>query len=148
MVIMALKQGKKMVCEYTEDFKRHATKVQWWPDGVLAEQYYLGLHPEIRETVLRSVHPVTLNAWMCEAVDAESWLQMIQIDNAATQPRGGASLMKTKISKPKEGVRETHLKQGLCLQCGEADHFVITCPGALPPPPVRKEAEKKHLDTL
>ncbi|KAL8183572.1 UNVERIFIED_CONTAM: hypothetical protein K2H54_045378 [Gekko kuhli] len=64
----ALKQGWKTVCEYTEDFKRH-TKVQGWPDGV---QYRLGLHPEIRETILRSLHPVTLNAWMREAADAES----------------------------------------------------------------------------
>ncbi|KAL8181929.1 UNVERIFIED_CONTAM: hypothetical protein K2H54_034894 [Gekko kuhli] len=40
----------------------HAAKVQEWPDGVLAEQYHLGLHPEIQETILRSVHSVALNA--------------------------------------------------------------------------------------
>ncbi|KAL8190614.1 UNVERIFIED_CONTAM: hypothetical protein K2H54_056261 [Gekko kuhli] len=49
------RQGKKTVREYTEEFKRQAAKIQGWPDGVLAKQYRLRLHPDIREMVLRTV---------------------------------------------------------------------------------------------
>ncbi|KAL8172747.1 UNVERIFIED_CONTAM: hypothetical protein K2H54_016255, partial [Gekko kuhli] len=101
-----LKQGRKTIRKYTEDFKWHAAKVQRWPDGVLAEQYCLGLHPEIRETILHNVHPVALNAWMRETANAESRLQMIQIDNATTQSKGAPSLARPKASKPKEGLCE------------------------------------------
>ncbi|KAL8203645.1 UNVERIFIED_CONTAM: hypothetical protein K2H54_058670 [Gekko kuhli] len=47
---------------------------------------------------------------------------------------------------PKKRVRETRMKQGQCLWCGEVGHFTATYPG-VPPPPARKEVEKKHLDT-
>ncbi|KAL8190678.1 UNVERIFIED_CONTAM: hypothetical protein K2H54_058910 [Gekko kuhli] len=94
-----LKQGWKTMLEYSEEFKRYVAKVQGWLDGVLAEQYFLGLSTELSETMLGSVHPISLNAWMREAADVESHLQMIQIDNA-----GGTPGVKPKQVKPKEGV--------------------------------------------
>ncbi|KAL8175483.1 UNVERIFIED_CONTAM: hypothetical protein K2H54_026253 [Gekko kuhli] len=47
------------------------------------EQYRLRLHHEIRETILCTVHPVSLLIWR-EAADSESRLQTIRIDNATT----------------------------------------------------------------
>ncbi|KAL8206973.1 UNVERIFIED_CONTAM: hypothetical protein K2H54_038239 [Gekko kuhli] len=38
---------KKTVCEYTKEFRRQAAMIQGWPDGVLAEQYQMGLNPDI-----------------------------------------------------------------------------------------------------
>lgn len=67
-----------------EEFKCQATKIRGWPNEVLAEQYCLGFHPEVQETVLHSIHPVSLNAWIPKAVDAETRLRTIKIDNATT----------------------------------------------------------------
>ncbi|KAL8163020.1 UNVERIFIED_CONTAM: hypothetical protein K2H54_000283 [Gekko kuhli] len=50
----------------------------------LAEHYRVSLNPEIRETVLRSVDPRSLRAWMQEAEGAENRLH---IDIAAMEIR-------------------------------------------------------------
>ncbi|KAL8182851.1 UNVERIFIED_CONTAM: hypothetical protein K2H54_003762 [Gekko kuhli] len=139
------RQRKKTVCEYTEEFKWQAVKIQGWPDGVLAEQYWLGLHLDIRETILRTVQPVSLLAWMREAADAESCLRTTWIDNAVTLGKGPSGTLKPKTpSRPMERVRDQHMKQSLCLKCGEPGHFVATCLGL---GAVKKSPEKVHTNT-
>ncbi|KAL8165941.1 UNVERIFIED_CONTAM: hypothetical protein K2H54_056952 [Gekko kuhli] len=114
----------------------------WW---VLAKQYHLGLNQEICETVLHSMQPVSQLARMREATDAESRLKTIQIDNAFTLGKGSPSTPKPKtIAKPKEGVREQHMKQDLCLKCGEPGHFTTACLG---PAGMKKGPLKVHIDT-
>ncbi|KAL8187066.1 UNVERIFIED_CONTAM: hypothetical protein K2H54_031611 [Gekko kuhli] len=71
-------------------------------DGMMVE-----LHPGIRETVLCSVHPISLLASMREAADAESHLRTIWIDNATTLGKGILTTLKPKTpSRQKEGGSE------------------------------------------
>ncbi|KAL8168418.1 UNVERIFIED_CONTAM: hypothetical protein K2H54_004185 [Gekko kuhli] len=80
--------------------------------------------------ILCTVHPVSLLAWMREAADAESHLKTIRIDNAVTLGKGTPMTCKPKTpSRQKEGVWEQHMKQDLCLKCGEPGHFTAACPG-------------------
>ncbi|KAL8194187.1 UNVERIFIED_CONTAM: hypothetical protein K2H54_003554 [Gekko kuhli] len=74
-------------------------KIQGWPDGVMAEHYHLGLHPEIRDMTLHTTHPVALNARMQEATDVE----MIKIDDTRAHAQSGTPVMKAKVSNPPEG---------------------------------------------
>ncbi|KAL8211764.1 UNVERIFIED_CONTAM: hypothetical protein K2H54_015787 [Gekko kuhli] len=141
--LRTFRQRNKLMHEYSKKFKRQVAKIQGCPDGVLAEQYRLGLHPDIWETILHSIHPVSLLAWMREVVDAESHLRTIRIDNAATLGKGAPVAPRLKTSsRQKEGVQDQRMKQGLCLKCGEAGHFAAVYPGQSATGTAKKGPEK------
>ncbi|KAL8175599.1 UNVERIFIED_CONTAM: hypothetical protein K2H54_001010 [Gekko kuhli] len=109
-----------------------------------AADWYVSLH-----TILHSIHPVSLLAWMREAADADSHLRTIRIDNAATLGKRIPAMLKPKTpSRQKKGVREQRMKQGLCLKCGEAGNFTATCPEPGTLSAAKKGLEKKWVDTL
>ncbi|KAL8181285.1 UNVERIFIED_CONTAM: hypothetical protein K2H54_052291 [Gekko kuhli] len=95
---------------------------EWTPN-------YEELQPtEIRETILQSIRPVWFNAWVREAADKEAHLQMIKIDTPTPAPQASIASGKGKGSKLKMEVRDLCMKQGLCLQCGEAGHYANLLP--------------------
>ncbi|KAL8220374.1 UNVERIFIED_CONTAM: hypothetical protein K2H54_044509 [Gekko kuhli] len=113
--LRTLKQGKRIVHEYIEELQRYATKVHGWPDGILAEQYRVGLHPEIHEMILRSIHPISFMAWRREAADAEARLQMIMTDGPSLGSWLQVTGTKPNPPRPKDGTRDLRMKQGFCL---------------------------------
>ncbi|KAL8173702.1 UNVERIFIED_CONTAM: hypothetical protein K2H54_017506 [Gekko kuhli] len=147
LMFLMVQQGKRTVQEYTEAFERYSVKVRGWPDGVLAEQFRVGLHPEIRENILQSVRPISFSAWVREAADTEARLQMIKMDNPTPIPQIGGPNGKVKGPKPKTDTWELHMKQGLCLHCGEAGHYATACPGMGRGPALAKDPGKKKPDT-
>ncbi|KAL8178407.1 UNVERIFIED_CONTAM: hypothetical protein K2H54_045864 [Gekko kuhli] len=101
---------------------------------------------QIRETILQSVCPISFNAWVQEAADAEAHLQMIKIDALVINPRAGGLMGKMKAAKPKTDTRDPCMRQGLCLHCRDG-HFPGECPRAVGGSSLAKDLGRKEADT-
>ncbi|KAL8220375.1 UNVERIFIED_CONTAM: hypothetical protein K2H54_044571 [Gekko kuhli] len=146
--LCTFKQGKMLIREYSMEFQRQAVRIRDWTDPVLAQQYRLGLPAEIRNNMMSSQNPRTLQAWMQEVERAESHLQVMCLDAAATAGRGLATPHpKAKAPPPKVSVWEQRMKQGLCLKCGERGHFTVNCHAGDGGGSGGKEGDKRWSDS-
>ncbi|KAL8194213.1 UNVERIFIED_CONTAM: hypothetical protein K2H54_004955 [Gekko kuhli] len=91
---------------------------------------------------------------IAQVVQAELCLQLQQQMHQQPPPlpppqdqQAGGTAGKMKAPKPKTDTRDFHMRQGLCLHCGEARHFTADCPGAVGGSALAKDMGRKKPDT-
>ncbi|KAL8203630.1 UNVERIFIED_CONTAM: hypothetical protein K2H54_058239 [Gekko kuhli] len=90
-----------------------------------------------------------LSYWWLQGIQEFAWFTFHDDQDRWAIPGFLTAIMGTKLNplRPKDGTRDLRMKQGLCLQCVEAGHFAIDCPGVARAPVPSKEVGKKCQDT-
>lgn len=146
--IRALSQQKTSVSQYTTEFQL-ITQDLAWNEAALIDQYTEGLSDEILDELARSERPTTLQDLIHLCLRIDGRLQSRRQNRKQytsssrtlpTPPRApapGPSMpspdtepMQLGVARPRLTPEEKLRRrtQHLCLYCGEAGHFSVSCP--------------------
>lgn len=133
--LATIRQGQRSVADYTTEFQRLATELDWG-DGPLKCQFYHGLRPEIKDELALVFGLETLDATIEVAIQIDDRLRSREQERAI---EGISSLRSHGLRKDAAPARKPpgHLsaeernyryENELCYRCGDPDHKAAYCP--------------------
>ena len=158
--LVTIRQGKRSVADYAVDFRTLAVEVGW-DDAPLITLFEEGLNAEVKDDLTTKEIPDVLDEYIDLAIRVDNRIrertrERSRVGASGTRSSSGESradprplpttgheatppsttprsepmqLGRAKLSKEE---REHRRKMGLCLYCGQGDHFLSSCPSVPP----------------
>ena len=142
--IRSLRQGASFASVYASDFRQLASDINW-DEETLVSQFYWGLKDNVKDLLLSLPDLQTLNEVISQVVKYDNRLFQRRQDQ---RPRDKMTSYNTTITTKNVGPhlevedmqidaarvetftpeeKKRHMKEGLCLYCGEEGHKVVNC---------------------
>ncbi|KAK9395050.1 Retrotransposon-derived protein PEG10 [Crotalus adamanteus] len=123
--ITTMKQGKRPVAEYTQEFRAIASKLNW-PEDILLGHFKDGLNYDLYDACLPRGDPHQLEEWYVLAEEAE-------IDILKRHRRGKQwSRPPPELTHRPVKSSDTAKKQMGCFKCGREGHRAVECRSKAP----------------
>ncbi|XP_060541565.1 zinc finger protein 213-like [Pantherophis guttatus] len=125
--IKVVRQGRRPVAEYTEEFWDLACRVHW-PEDILVSCFKDGLSDDLYNACVARGAPNDLHEWYVTAEEAE-------IDMARNQYRAGRAWKKSSPQwkqEPHKPQTAFSPRSSACFKCGKEGHRAAECRSQIP----------------
>jgi hypothetical protein len=141
-VLASLCQGDRSITDYSIEFRTLAASSDWNEPALLA-RFLEGLHAEVKDEILSREVPSSVDSLIALAIRIE---RRVDLRHRARGRELALTVFPLSASQPSSPIssetepmqlggiristkeRERRITNRLCLYCGSAGHFVMSCP--------------------